>query len=360
MRDKENPGRQRRPSEYDALRGLGDRFPIPPFRVRERKLDPSPRNRRIGAPDAVIDLEWEGQTQRFAVEYKSLGTPRLIDLALLQVRRYARENPDVAPLIVAPYLRTELLERLIKEQVSAIDLSGNYAVVVPGRWLVIRTGAGNKYRSSAPIKNIYRGKSALVSRALMLKGTIESATALMNELTGFGPVSLPTISKVLKTLEEELIIDRSEAIKVVQPERLLENLVANYRAPEIRRELRGKIGFTPALAMQLNKNASTGGVPYAADSPGQYTVLPSSDQVTRIYTSSIEKLLRGIPIADSRFPDVELLETADLAVFHGRVQRGDLFSTSPLQVYLQLVTGEKREKQAAGQMLADLLAFRFR
>lgn len=348
------------PTEADAIQGLGERFPVPPFRVTSRDLQPAWKGGQ-GAPDALLDLEWEGQVQRFAVEFKSSGTPKQIDLALQQIRHYMGNDPDIAPLIVAPYLRQELLERLIEARVSGIDLSGNYAVVIPGRWLVIRTGSKNKYPSNAPIKNVYRGKSSLVARALILRERFPTATAIMNELEQLDPVTLPTISKVLKSLEDELIIERAEYIKVIQPDRLLDNLLRNYEPPRPRRRLQVKLGLTPALAEKLNENAQQAGVVYAADSPAHYTVLPSSGPVTRWYTTSIEHLFRDVAVDTStRFPDVELVETGDLSVYYDRRRRGDLFWTSPLQVYLDLAAGGKREKQAAEQIRTDLLTFKYR
>ena len=111
------------PSATEALRGIGERFSIRPFRVAHRDLSPRSEARLAGAPDAYIDLEWGGWTQRFAIEYKSSGSPKQVDLAIQQVRRYTRFTPNAAPLIVAPYLREELLEQLLEEGVKKILLN---------------------------------------------------------------------------------------------------------------------------------------------------------------------------------------------------------------------------------------------
>ena len=148
---------------------IRDCISVAPFRLSAREFEPDLSRPASGSPDFVIELEWEGQIQRFAVEYKSQSTPKQVEAALQQIRRYTRESSTDAPMIVTPYLRPDLLDRLVAESVSGIDLSGNYAVVVPGRWLVIRTGSTNKYPSTAPIKNVYRGKSSLVARALLLR-----------------------------------------------------------------------------------------------------------------------------------------------------------------------------------------------
>ena len=346
------------PTEKEAILGLGERFPVPPFRVSARELQPAWDGK--GRPDALIELEWSGEVQRFAVEFKSLGTPKQVEFALQQVRRYTKNLPEVAPLIIAPYLRQELLEQLVLEEVSGIDLSGNYAVVIPGRWLVIRTGSKNQFPSSAPIKNVYRGKSSLISRALMLRSKFSTATTIKKELEWLAPVTLPTISKVLKALEEELIIERDKQIKVIQPDRLLDNLLRNFERPKSRLVRQGKLGLMPALTERMNKNARKSGTIYAANSPTQYTVLPSSESITRLYTSSIEGLLQGLEFDTStRFPDIELVETSDLGVYYDRRQRGELFWTSPLQVYLDLATSGKRERQAAEQIRIDLLTFKY-
>jgi hypothetical protein len=47
-------------------------------------------------------------------------------------------------------------------------------------------------------------------------------------------------------------------------------------------------------------------------------------------------------------------------VFYGRQQRNDVFWTSALQVYLEIASGEKRERQAAMQMRPALLKFAYK
>jgi len=356
---KDLPYQKSTPSELDAIQGLGERFPVSPVRVVGREMKPPPSGARRG-PDVTLALEWEGQVQRFAVEYKTPGTPKQLDIALQQVRRYTYADPHLAPLIVAPYLRQELLERLIGEGVSGIDLSGNYGIVVPGRWLVLRTGSKNKYPLSAPIKNVYRGKSSLVARALMMRGQFASATAIMRELDWLD-VTLPTISKVLKSLEDELLIERGGVIKVLQPDRLLENILLNYEAPKERHRIFGKLALDEAVGRRIDENSRRTGILYAVSQPAQYTVLPSSGPVTRLYTASTARLTDDIVIDPStRFPNFELIETSDLTAYYDRRKHGDLFFTSPLQIYLELATGEKREKQAAQQIRTDLLNFKYR
>lgn len=354
------------PTEREVLDGLGVQWPIPPFSVVTEPL-PAARSVREGGVaaqsqvDGIVTLLWNGSGQRFAVEYKNPGTPKQIESAIVQLRRYAGASSDLRPLIVAPYLKPDLLDRLVREEICAVDLCGNMAITLRDRWLVIRSGASNQFPASAPIKNVYRGKSGLVCRALLLKGEYASASAMASELGEAAGVTLPTVSKVLSSLEEELLIVRANGgIRLIQAPRLLDNLVANYRPPATRRVVRGKLSNPEVLRERLREWTAPQVPAYAIDDPERYTVYPSATPVQRIYTTSLDALTEGTPVDESaRFPDVEIIETDDPSVYFGRVSDGGKLWTSPLQVYLELAKGGKRAEQVAAPIRDDLLAFKF-
>jgi hypothetical protein len=335
---------------------------MPPFEIRREPIPITGSARKGNVAErsqneGIINLLWNGDGQRFVIEYRSPGTPKQVEVAIAQLRRYIGSSSDLRPLIVAPYLKPELLDRLVEEEISAVDLSGNMAITVPRRWLVIRSGAPNRYPSRAPIKNVYRGRSSLVARAMLTMRSAPTVSAVASALRQSTAITMPTISKVLRALEDDVIIARNGIIQVVQPDKLLANLLANYRPPAARRTIRGKIGRDESTMSQLRTNADANGVPYAADLPERYTILPSSDPVVRIYTTSIEQLVGAIAIDEpSRFPDVELIETDDPTVYFQREEQGGTYCTSRLQVYLELASGGKREQQAARPIQADLLA----
>jgi hypothetical protein len=82
--------------------------------------------------------------------------------------------------------------------------------------------------------------------------------------------------------------------------------------------------------------------------------------VQRIYTTSLDALVDGVPVDESaRFPDVEIVETDDPSVYLGRIRGDGTYWTSPLQVYLELAKGGKRAEQVAAPIRDDLLAFKF-
>ena len=96
-------------------------------------------------PDATLRASWEGAEYRFVAKFKGRSTPKVVTQAIAQARAFA-DRLDARPLVVVPYLNSERLRELERAGVSGIDLSGNALVVIPGKLLVLRTGAPNKFR----------------------------------------------------------------------------------------------------------------------------------------------------------------------------------------------------------------------
>jgi hypothetical protein len=346
--------------ENEAIRQIEQGLGFEPFSTTLAEAQPTLALGKGGYrlyPDFVLQLSWEGRSRRFVVEYVRTGTPKNLRGAVDQARRYVTYERSLLPMVMAPYLRPQAIDLLVSEGVSGIDLSGNGVVIVPGQWFVLRTGARNRYPSSAPIKNVFRGKSSLVTRALLVQGSFGSAAEIAKELEPYR-VSSSTISKVLKALEEELLIDRGNGIRVLQANLLLDRLVENYRPPASRSVQRGQLGVSPETLRRMDASALQGDVAYVVLSPESYVILPSSSPNARIYTRSVPGLLNEIELNEnSRFPDVEIVETTDPTAFYDRRRRDEYYIASPLQVYLELATGGKREREAGEQMRGDIVDF---
>jgi hypothetical protein len=356
----------------ETFEKLASQVEFPPLNVVEVDYAPAlratsdyqrwMRNR----PDLLVDLEWQGEREQFLVELKQRSTPSDVEGAIRQLQGYlqafapSRPGRELRLMVMAPYLSPEALDRLSAENISGIDFSGNGVVTIPGKWFVYRTGAPNRFPSSAPIKNVFSGSSSLVARAFLLRREFPSVGEVQEEISRRGgSISLPTVSKVLKTLEEELIIGKGETIRLLDAKRLLDQLLKNYREPRVRRRLKIKVGSFEDALSQFKSNADRDEVLVAGDSPSRYVVMPSVDAL-RIYTSSTEGLLRGVDFEETtRFPSFELVETSDQTVYFDRRKGDGFYWTSPIQVYLELAAGGKREQETAAQLREDLLEFRF-
>ena len=304
---------------------------------------------------ALIEITWGASAFQFGVIYSRLATPKIFRAALDEVRR---EVADTAlyPMLVVPYLSEERLNDLEQSGVSGVDLCGNGIVAIPNRILVGRYGAANRFSTHAPIKNIYRKSSSLIPRVFLAKPEYANVNGIKEEIERRGgEVSLATISRVLKALEEDLIVDRlGRTVRLAQPEKLLQKLSANFEAPEVKRTLAVKLSLPKeTLLSALAEAAESEKVRFAVTgggSVGQYAVM-AQREVLPVYCASCEKLIKSLPASrESLFPNVELRETEDETAYFDVRPRNGIPWASPLQTYLELSVGEKRDRETAEQV----------
>jgi hypothetical protein len=317
--------------------------------------------------DAYVEASWRKTTARFAIECKSISTPRAFRDGLNLLRSTTLPK-GYRPMLVMPFLSEPQLQELEREGISGIDLCGNGVVVVPGMFAVSRNGAKNRFSSSAPIKNIYRKNSSMVGRvflALPRYGTVQEICSEINRRNllvkrwNKRPMSLSTVSKSLKTLEEDLIVERKDVIRLIQPDKLLEKLSESYAPPKINERVRLKIpeesGTLWELLQKQSQDLNLPLVTTGTSSVTQYAVMQRGD-VLSVYCPFLEMLLERLPGSRSdRFPNLELVETEDETVYFDGRKEGNSWWASSVQVYLELMAGDKRDRETAEQVKSLIL-----
>ena len=341
------------------------RVELPPLSLRliEAELQAGATRRT----DALIEASWRGKKARFLVECKALSTPKAFQAGLNQLKAAPLPRGD-RPMLFLPFLGESQLQELEREVISGVDLCGNGVVIAPGSFSVFRTGGENRFLSSAPIKNIYRKNSAMVGRVFLLRlgfATVQEICAEINRLNLLvnrwdkKPMSLSTVSKALKTLEEDLLVARNETIRLIQPDKLLEKLSQNYNLPAIRERVRLRVTAEGRALPELLANLSQSlGLPLVAtglSSVTQYAAMQRGELLS-VYCPRLEGLLERLGGSqEDRFPNLELLETDDETVYFD-AQPGESFLwASPIQVYLELMAGDKRDRETAEQVRALIL-----
>ncbi|MBI9082135.1 MAG: hypothetical protein JEZ11_00975 [Desulfobacterales bacterium] len=322
-----------------------------------------------GKLDALVEVSWLGNKARFAVECRALSTPKAFrdGIGLLKSTPLPK---GYFPLLFLPFLTDNQLRELEREGISGLDLCGNSVVVVPGLFAVFRSGGKNLFSSSAPIKNIYRKNSAMVGRVFFYQSvfhTVQEICAAVNRqnpLVASGrkkPMSLSTVSKALKTLEEDLIISRKGAIRLIQPDKLLEKLAESYGMPAVKERVQLKVpGALETIRAMLMAHSSRLGLPIVATgttSVEKYAVMQRGDLFS-VYCPDIESLLAQLPASSQtdRFPNLELIETEDETICFDARQVEDFLWASPVQVYLELMAGDKRDRETAEQVKSLIIS----
>ena len=228
--------------------------------------------------------------------------------------------------------------------------------------LFYRTGFPNKYPRSAGIKNVYRKESSIVARVFLLRPRFQSVGAVLEEITSRGgEVTLATVSKVCSELDDDLVIEREASSRWSEPKTSFAagrqaywtSLEANYSPPEIAKSFTGNWTLNEerlrkelwAWAQEANERIVLTG----SSSINTYAVM-AREPLQSFYCSDVEGASRwlGEPLREtSRFANVQLRETRDNFVYFD--QRENLVA-SPIQVYLELMTGDKRDQETAQQV----------
>ncbi len=349
------------PTESDIIERLRrGQVALPPLRLKLVETERAGR-------DAVVVASWSGQQAKFAVECKALSTPKGFDNAV----RRCQDGPlpsGVLPMLVMPYLRESQLQELEIKGISGVDLCGNGVVVAPGRFTVFRCGAKNQFPTYSPIKNIYRKNSSMVARVFLAEPFYVSVQQVHEAVNARDlllsswkktPMGLSTVSKALKVLEEDLIINRSQGVRLVQPEKLLAALKGNYVPPSKEPRSRLKIPGDRTSVMQLLRARSDAvSLPIVAtglSSVSQYAVMQRED-VLSIYCPDIATLRNSLGGKETdRFPNVELIGTGEQPLYFDTQEAEGFFWASPVQTYLELMAGDKRDQETAEQVQAYLL-----
>ncbi len=299
---------------------------LPPLRIRPVTEYDYPKDTATSArPTVMLEACAERlPAVRFAMEYKRQGTPKMLAAAVAEAQQYTRST-GLLPLVVVPYLPEERLLELEAQGVSGLDLCGNGVIIFPGKYTVFRTGKPNRFTTSAPIKNVYRGATSLAARALLLQPTFATVNALVDFiLARGGEVSRASVSKALAGMEEDLVVSRqSGIIQVLQPDKLLILLERNFRPVEAAREV---VGRSPLPLLELRRvlaaKAKSANITLCAtgvSSAQRYTTLALEEQAA-LYCNDIVDILEGLGFEETkRFPNLRLTQTRDpLAFFDAR------------------------------------------
>ena len=306
-------------------------------------------------PDFEIMVSWRDRDVSFVAEIKTRSAPRQVKEALRELQeRWDRSRGENA-LLALPYLSPSVADLLEETGLSGIDLNGNY-VLQTDDFVAIRLDQENKYKESGGIKNVFRGTSSIVCRYLLHElGPHESVSQIHKGIQDLdGRASLSTVSKVLSTLSDELIIEKGDHIRVVQPEKLLMNLRDQYQPPETvesvpldlpedREEREGLLTELLGGALWV-WGGETSAERYATTTPTQ-----EDEAYTRelpIDEASIEKY------RDKRFYNCVLHESRDHFVYFGH----DGHWASDVQTYLDLTQGDKREREIAQDLQERILS----
>ncbi len=165
----------------------------------------------------------------FAVEVKSVGEPRYVRQAMNELQAFKRENRDVYPLLIVPYMSPNAQLLAKAEGIGFLDLAGNAWLDLEQAY-VERIGRHPERVPARPIRRVFAPVSSRVIRALLES---PKQTWTLSTLAAEATVGLPLASRVVRRLAEDRWISlkrvgRRAEINITTPGELLEAWASEY------------------------------------------------------------------------------------------------------------------------------------
>lgn len=183
----------------------------------------------VQSGDAKADFVFlavvSGKPAQFVVEVKSQGEPRLIRVAVEQLKRYIRAAQDEYGIIVAPYL-SDASRRICKEAgIGCIDLAGN-ALISFQSIFIDKTGIPNPFTAPRVAKSLFFPKSSRVLRVLFAE---PARRWRVEELSKAAQISIGLASRVKQALlDQEWAGEENKQFFLAEPEKALAEWAAKY------------------------------------------------------------------------------------------------------------------------------------
>ncbi|WP_244291563.1 helix-turn-helix domain-containing protein [Streptomyces subrutilus] len=165
--------------------------------------------------DASLEVQAEGDSvfTQLLVEATQVVPPRFVMDQLVPKMQLLREvNHYTNLLVIAPYISSQAQELLRRNGIAYLDLTGNVDVRVPRPAIIIHTVGAQKAPRSTPRETsrttLAGVKAGRLVRLLADVPPPHRATDLHRTST----LSLPYVSRLLDTLEDQLLIRRKGRI----------------------------------------------------------------------------------------------------------------------------------------------------
>jgi hypothetical protein len=381
-------------TEREILQALRDNEPfkgLPNVRLENLVEQPEAKGRF----DASFDLQF-GQTKvEVYVEVKSAYTPKQIEQIAPWLSQMKAMKKGAAFALVCPAISPQSQKLCFEKNVDFIDLAGNVFINVPGKLLLERVGMEARQKSSPSFyRNPFSGKSSRILRVLLQQSwalTLRDKRSVdmfdvnpamerkpkawtLSEITeelaaestrtqcpGISfEVSLSLASRVLRSLEEELLVIRkNSSIVVPEPRRLLSRWAQEYKDRYrwyLRRSFKVTNAFGPGLKavrqgleglLQRQCYAFTGAAAASVTAP--FVDVDPIDLY--ISDEAGAENLRASVSGTSVGPDLRVIYAFDVGVFMYSSLEDGIPVVSDIQAYLDLFARGGRDLKQADYLL---------
>lgn len=299
---------------------------------------------------------------QFAIEVKTSARLSSMLEAAYQVKRYAQAI-NAIPVVASNFLGERTRDLLKKENVSYMDLAGNFYLNLPNIYAE-KVVDKNPFSNSPPLKNIFSPISSRITRA-MLKNPIKEWG--ISELSSDTGVSIGQTYNVLKAmLDEALVVKADEKWRPKDPTTLIDAWKEFY--PKYKTRKYTFFSYAPNTVPNMVRDAAERSkLPYALGFfSGVNMVAPFIRGINKVqfYTdeASVEKWRDALQLKEVQGGgNVEIYVPYDKGVLDElqwlppRVQ--DTPVVSNIQLYMDLFNNPARGEEAADYLRKEKIGF---
>ena len=298
--------------------------------------------------DFVLSTLISGKPAKFIVEVKSQGEPRLVRMAIAQLKEYLKGFKDSYGILVAPYL-SDTSRQICKETgIGCVDLAGN-AFLSFRNVFIDRSGRPNPFAATRLLKSVFSPKSSRIPRVLL---SDPSKRWYVEGLSREAGISMGLTSRVKQALlSEEWIKQENKSFYLVKPDEVLNQWVNNYSYEK-------NSGFSfysglsedqleTAIKKECEKQKCRYGLALFS---GARKVAPFV-RFMRFFSyidGNIENIAKALQLKKVETgANVTLLQPYDEGVFYGLQDINGINVVSDIQLYLDLKSYKGRGEEAA-------------
>lgn len=381
-------------TEFEILAALRTNEPFKDLpNVRIVNLIPQPEAAR-GRFDAKFELQFDETTVEVHAEIKNTCTPKQVEQIAPWLARLKATQKDAAFALVCPGISAKSQRLCFEKNVDFIDLAGNVFINVPGKLLLQRVGMEPRQQTGPSFyRNPFSGKSSRILRVLLQKPRAWTLSDITQELAAESrrvqcpgvsfEVSFSLTSRVLRTLEEELLVRRRPApfdtvqtvseenleqevpvvrgnpILVPEPRRLLTLWAKEYKDRYrwyLRRSFRISNPFganLDSVRQDLDRLLKPQCYAFSSAAAASLTAPFVDVDPIDVYISDAAgaENLRASISGVSTGPDLRVIYAFDAGVFLYSYRRGEIPVVSDIQTYLDLFARGGRDLKQADYLL---------
>jgi len=302
--------------------------------------------------DLIIQIKIDGKVQTLLVETKSLGEPRMIRMAIQQLRESVGLIENAYPMVAAPFISNDAANICKQSKTGYVDLGGNCYLSFD-RVFIERKNYPNSDIEKRQVRSIFSPKSSRILRVLL--NNPQRRPWGVWELAREADVSIGLVSKVKERLLDLEYLTGGKLLTLNRPIELLEQWAANYSFRKNKVYDYFSFDSIKDIEKKLSQYCMQRQIPYALTLfSGAALVAPFSR-----YNRGFSYVGRNITeVADSlgfkevsSGPNFSIMEPYDEGVFYGNTEIEGMKVVNDIQLYLDLTGFKGRGAESARFLL---------